>query len=84
MSKIERSNATGRFAPAEFSAEVRISKAFWASPEGKARKAKLDQASRSKRSGIRFPELAKQGTKPSINSTAIWERRLARLSKSPI
>jgi 2-polyprenyl-6-methoxyphenol hydroxylase-like FAD-dependent oxidoreductase len=76
--KIEYSNQAGSFTAADLQAKIRESRAFWSSPAGQAEKRKQDAANRNRRSvPTRFPELAKNVTKPSIT---LHEARLRLLN----
>jgi|GEM_PF-5697017 len=74
--KIEYSNQGGKFTAAELRSKVAASSLFWNSPEGKRKAAQLEVERRNRKPATtRFPELAKQGTKP-IMTALEWRRRL--------
>jgi hypothetical protein len=78
--KIERSNEYGKFTEAEIRAKVAETKRRMAQPGYKEAEARrMEEAEkRAKAKGIRFPELAKRGTKPVLvtSSTAAARQRL--------
>jgi hypothetical protein len=73
MAKMERSNTPGRFSPDELRANVRESRAYWSSPQGKARQAQLDRERRSRPAA---------STPATAASRAYWQRRAALLEKN--
>jgi hypothetical protein len=79
-SKIEYSNQGGKFTAAEIRSNVAKSKAFWNSPEGKRKSAQLEVERRTRKpSRTKFPDLAKQGTRPAMSTSAARARLLDRL-----
>ena len=79
MAKIEQAAQRGRFTVSEMRAMVRESRAFWSSPEGRARQAQLDREKRNRKvMPPRYPSLAHHGTKPAVQ---LLNRRLNLLQK---
>ena len=74
--EIERSTDSGKLTTTDIRAKVRESRAFWDSPAGKAEQRRLDAAREKRNRGVKFPELARAGTRPAINEVADWNARL--------
>ena len=64
---IEYANMRCKFTEAEIRAQLAESKAYWSSPEGIAEKRRQEEADRTREyRGIKFPDLAAKGTRPTI------------------